>query len=156
MTEKFQTNCKYCSDDGMVPGLLNVASLASSSVFLLPDAEHPGRCVVAASWHVRELFELSPARMHTFMDDVNLVASALSRVGACDKVNIALYGDMSDHVHAHVVPKWRGTQGGGQIFSLQPNALENGAGPTPFSGLPWQNIAGRLRDALSGMTSSGG
>jgi diadenosine tetraphosphate (Ap4A) HIT family hydrolase len=103
--------CKYCDKGDLLVGMHVFRSLPSSDVLL-----------VAARWHVRELFELTQAQRDAFMADVNAVASAVAQATGAAKINIGLYGDLSDHLHAHVVPKQRGGSQWGDTFALQPQA----------------------------------
>jgi diadenosine tetraphosphate (Ap4A) HIT family hydrolase len=114
--------CKYCDKGDLLVGMHVFRSLPSSDVLLVADARFPGRCVVAARWHVRELFELTQAQRDAFMADVNAVASAVAQATGAAKINIGLYGDLSDHLHAHVVPKQHGGSQWGDTFALQPQA----------------------------------
>ncbi len=142
------TDCKYCKPGIAPPGMLWVAQHAAGTVLLVEDANHPGRCVVASSAHVRELFELSYGQRDAFMALVSAVAKTVAVAARADKINVGFYGDLSNHLHAHVVPKWQAGHGWGDAFLLQPRAplhLANG----PFDGWPATEIAAQLRDALS-------
>jgi len=112
--------CKYCDKGDLLVGMSVFRSLPASEVLLVEDARFPGRCVVAARRHVRELFELTQTERDAFMGDVNAVARAVAQVTSAAKINIGLYGDLSDHLHAHVVPKQRGGAQWGETFALQP------------------------------------
>ncbi len=119
-----RSTCKYCIADSAPSGMLLVTALAGGNVFLLDDPKYPGRCVVSSKWHVRELFDLTPEQRITFLELVNAVAKAVAVVTISDKVNIAFYGDQSDHLHAHVVPKWLAGNEWGGAFVLQPSPTE--------------------------------
>jgi ATP adenylyltransferase len=143
-------SCKYCAwrEHGLVPeGMHAVARVGGSDAFVLIDRNYPGRCVLASPWHTRELFELAHAQRGEFLEAVNALAAAVSRVCAADKVNIAFYGDESDHLHAHVVPKWRGGLAWGQAFNLQPAPVEAPSSGL-FAGATWADVAARLRRFL--------
>jgi diadenosine tetraphosphate (Ap4A) HIT family hydrolase len=134
--------CKYCEKGALLVGMRLLASLPASDVMLLEDVRHPGRCVVAAKWHVRELFDLSDAQRAAFIADVGAVARTVREATAADKINIGLYGDLSDHLHAHVVPKHRDGSQWGDAFALQP---QGPADPGALDGLAQRLRAGLQR-----------
>lgn len=115
-----QATCRYCTatlaelDSLMV----HVADLEQSRVFLLRDQTHRGRCVLLLKQHARELFELSPEDLRVFMAEAAQLAAAITQLGDCDKVNYAIYGDLNEHLHMHLVPKTRGGSNWGQAFVL--------------------------------------
>ena len=122
--------CKYCAaaEPGAPAGLRELASWLASRVYLLPDARHPGRCVVASRVHVRELHELDSAARQMFVDDVARVAKAVQQTLAADKINIGLFGDMTPHLHAHVVPKFAQGADWGAPFALDGEPATDRAG----------------------------
>lgn len=116
---------------------------------LVIDSKHPGRCILVSPWHVRELFELTPTQRSEFLEAVSSLASVVSAVCAADKVNIAFYGDLSDHLHAHVVPKWDAGPRWGEAFNLNPTiAGKPAAGP--FNNLCWADVNESLGRLLQG------
>jgi ATP adenylyltransferase len=112
--------CKYCeaAEPGAPEGLRELAAWPATRVYLLPDAQLPGRCVVASRVHVRELHELAAAARSAFVDEVASVARTVQAVLHADKMNIGLFGDIVDHLHAHVVPKRAGGPFWGSPFLL--------------------------------------
>ncbi len=138
--------CKYCEKSLLPLSMRPVATLAASDVLLLEDTRFIGRCIVAARWHVRELFDLSPEQRDAFMADVSNVARTVQRLVAADKINLGFYGDLSDHLHAHVVPKWRHGSHWGDAFPLQP-----APDSSPPTGAPsFGDLVQQLRAALQG------
>ena len=81
--------------------------------------------MVSSKWHVRELFDLTVGQRDAFMKLVSEVAQTVAVATVSDKVNIAFYGDLSDHLHAHVVPKWVNGNAWGDAFVLQPTPTES-------------------------------
>ena len=113
-------DCKYCAapEPGAPAGLLELASWPASRIYLLPDARHPGRCVVASRVHVRELHDFDSAARQRFIDDVARLAKAVQQTLTADKINIGLFGDLTPHLHAHVVPKFAQGADWGASFAL--------------------------------------
>lgn len=140
-------DCKYCDflkHDHLPDGMQPVGRVNGADALLLIDSKHPGRCVLVSPWHVRDLFDLLPTQRSEFLEAVSRLAKVVSTTCAADKVNIAFYGDLSDHLHAHVVPKWRDGPCWGDAFNLQPTIAEKpGAGP--FSNLSWTDVNENLR-----------
>ena len=65
-----------------------------------------------------------PARLHLIgvagsgMSGLALMLMEMGhRVSGCDKLNYAVYGDLSPHLHVHIVPKYKGGVSWGQPFS---------------------------------------
>ena len=116
----FDPACRYCTATvaELENVMFHVADLDRSRVFLFRDQTHSGRCVVLLKKHVRELFEVEEEDLRVFMREFAQVAAAVAQANPCDKVNYALYGDIADHLHVHVVPKTRGGPAWGQPFIL--------------------------------------
>lgn len=112
--------CRYCTATPaeLQDLMFHVCDLAVSRVFLYRDQTYPGRCVLMLKRHVRELFELEPAELAAFTQEMAQVAKAIASSVPCDKINYALYGDKADHLHAHIVPKTRSGAAWGQPFVL--------------------------------------
>lgn len=139
-------DCKYCAyrTRGHVPtGMCRITSVGDADALLFFDQEHPGRCVLAAPWHVRDLFDLSPSQRGAFVEEISLLAEAITQICGADKVNIAMFGDQSDHLHVHLVPKWRDAADWGGAFHMQPTSVVR-AGDGRLAGLGWPEIAERL------------
>ena len=76
------------------------------SVILVDDAAYPGFCRVIWNEHVKEMSDLAPADRTLFMEAVWQVESALRAVMAPEKVNLASLGNMTPHLHWHVIPRF--------------------------------------------------
>lgn len=114
-------DCLYCRQDQRLHDLmLLVAPLAVSTLLLFREQTHPGRCVVAYRGHVNELFELPPAELTAFMQDVAQAARAIKAVTGAQKINYGAYSDKLAHLHFHLVPKYEGGPGWGSTFEMMP------------------------------------
>jgi diadenosine tetraphosphate (Ap4A) HIT family hydrolase len=95
--------CELCQTDG---GKLLWES-RSCRVVRVADAHYPGFCRVVWNAHVKEMSDLdSSARSH-LMDVVFGVEGAVRKVCSPDKVNLASLGNLTPHLHWHVIPRWR-------------------------------------------------
>jgi diadenosine tetraphosphate (Ap4A) HIT family hydrolase len=57
--------------------------------------------------HARELTDLAPDERARLMDVVFAVEEAVREAMSPDKMNVASLGNMTPHVHWHVIPRFR-------------------------------------------------
>jgi len=76
-------------------------------VVLVEDAQYPGFCRVIWNAHVKEMTDLAPAERSALMQMVMKVESALREALNPDKINLASLGNMTPHLHWHVIPRFR-------------------------------------------------
>src|SRR5450830_1242674 len=89
------------------PGAARVWSDDRVSVVSVDEAEYPGFTRVVWHAHVKEMTDLPPADRVRIMDVVWAVESAQREVFAPEKINLASFGNMTPHVHWHVIPRYR-------------------------------------------------
>jgi diadenosine tetraphosphate (Ap4A) HIT family hydrolase len=94
--------CELCASDGGTLVLRN----ALLRVVLVDDADHPGFCRVIVNSHVREMTDLEPGQIARVMGAVFAVEDALRAVLAPLKINLASFGNMTPHLHWHVIPRF--------------------------------------------------
>lgn len=75
-------------------------------VVLVADADYPGFCRVIWKQHVKEMTDLSAAEREHFMATVFSVEAAVREVMHPDKINLASLGNMTPHLHWHVIPRY--------------------------------------------------
>jgi diadenosine tetraphosphate (Ap4A) HIT family hydrolase len=78
------------------------------SVILVEDPNYPGFCRVVWNDHIKEMSDLSASDRTFLMDAVWKVEQAMRAVMAPDKVNLASLGNMTPHLHWHVIPRYAG------------------------------------------------
>ena len=76
------------------------------SVVAVDEAEYPGFTRVVWNAHVKEMTDLSAAERNRVMEVVWAVESAQRAVMAPEKINLASFGNMTPHVHWHVIPRY--------------------------------------------------
>ena len=76
------------------------------SIILVDDANYPGFCRVIWNDHVQEMSDLAPPDRMLVNDAVWHVELALREVMAPGKVNVASLGNMTPHLHWHVIPRY--------------------------------------------------
>lgn len=74
-------------------------------VILVADADYPGYCRVIWNDHVKEMTDLSVAMRAEMMNTVFAVESAVREVMQPLKINLASLGNMTPHLHWHVIPR---------------------------------------------------
>jgi diadenosine tetraphosphate (Ap4A) HIT family hydrolase len=94
--------CELC--DG--PGGEELYRNAQLRVVLVDDAQYPGFCRVIWNAHVKEMTDLPPASRSAMMQMVMKVESALRQTLNPDKINLASLGNMTPHLHWHVIPRF--------------------------------------------------
>jgi diadenosine tetraphosphate (Ap4A) HIT family hydrolase len=79
-------------------------------VVLVADAQgaaFPGYCRVVWQAHVAEMSDLPPADAAHLMRVTFAVERMLRRQLSPDKINLASLGNLTPHLHWHVIPRWR-------------------------------------------------
>ena len=105
MSNATNTTCELCDGDG---GTL-IHRADKWRVVRVDGAEgnaYPGFCRVIWSAHVKELTDLSALERQTFMDAVFKVEAALRKSLAPAKMNVASLGNLTPHLHWHVIPRY--------------------------------------------------
>jgi diadenosine tetraphosphate (Ap4A) HIT family hydrolase len=75
-------------------------------VILVEDADYPGFCRVIWNEHIKEMTDLPVALRTEMMNIVFAVESAVREVMHPDKINLASLGNMTPHLHWHVIPRY--------------------------------------------------
>ena len=79
---------------------------AQARVLRVDDAAYAGFCRVVWNAHVAEMTDLAPADRRYLMELVFGVETALRRVLAPTKINLASLGNQVPHLHWHVIPRF--------------------------------------------------
>jgi len=100
-------SCIYCTVHKTRDSLMTkIHDFEYSELYLWhSDSNYPGRCVLVARKHVRELFELDDASYEGFTRELRIAARAIHSVTGAGKINYAAFGDTMPHLHVHLVPK---------------------------------------------------
>ncbi len=75
-------------------------------VVRVDDPHYPGFCRVIWTAHVREMSDLPSAERQAFMAVVFGVEEVIRALFSPDKINLASFGNMTPHLHWHVIPRW--------------------------------------------------
>jgi diadenosine tetraphosphate (Ap4A) HIT family hydrolase len=95
--------CELCD----TPGGTVLWQSADCRVVRVADPHYPGFCRVIWREHVREMTDLSPEERQYLMGVVFAVEGVVRELFRPDKVNLASFGNMTPHLHWHVIPRWR-------------------------------------------------
>ena len=95
--------CELCATSG---GTTRWES-PTCRVVRVDDPQYPGFCRVIWTAHVREMTDLEPAERQFMMNLVFAVEKVVRTLFAPDKVNLASLGNLTPHLHWHVIPRWR-------------------------------------------------
>lgn len=68
---------------------------------------YPGFCRVVWNDHVKELTDLNDADRKIFMEAVFTLETALRQALQPEKMNVASLGNLTPHLHWHVIPRFR-------------------------------------------------
>jgi diadenosine tetraphosphate (Ap4A) HIT family hydrolase len=98
--------CELCEGDG---GEL-IIRREKWRIVRVPGADgdaYRGFCRVVWNEHVKELTDLGAADRHVFMEAVFALESVLREALGPEKMNIASLGNLTPHLHWHVIPRFR-------------------------------------------------
>jgi len=76
-------------------------------VVRVDEPDYPGFCRVILKRHAREMSDLDQAEREGLMAVVFAVEEAIRATMRADKMNLASLGNMTPHVHWHVIPRFR-------------------------------------------------
>jgi diadenosine tetraphosphate (Ap4A) HIT family hydrolase len=99
---KNNTVCELC---GQVGGTL-LWQDETCRVALVADADYPGFCRVIWKQHVKEMTDLSAAERAHLMATVFATEAAIRETMHPDKINLASLGNLTPHLHWHVIPRY--------------------------------------------------
>ena len=95
--------CEFCSS----PGGPVLWQNDLCRVVRVDEPDYPGFCRVILNRHAVEMTDLSPEERDALMSVVYAVEAAVRETLGADKMNLASLGNMTPHVHWHVVPRFR-------------------------------------------------
>ncbi|MEO8418725.1 MAG: HIT family protein [Methylophilaceae bacterium] len=95
--------CELCS----IPGGDLIWQDNLCRVVLVDHPDYPGFCRVIVNRHVKEMTDLKPSERTSLMTVVFAVEQALREVLQADKINLASLGNVTPHLHWHVIPRFR-------------------------------------------------
>ncbi len=76
-------------------------------VVLVGEPDYPGFCRVILQRHLREMTDLPKPERVQLMNVLFAVETAIRSLCQPDKINLASLGNLTPHVHWHLIPRWR-------------------------------------------------
>lgn len=95
-------SCELCN----TPGGDLVWQDGFCRVVLIRDNAYPGFCRVILDAHVKEMSDLPGNDRERLMAVVFAVEEAVREIIRPDKINLASLGNMTPHLHWHVIPRF--------------------------------------------------
>lgn len=77
-------------------------------IIFVDDKDYPGYLRVVASHHVKELTDLSDEDNLLIYQAVIKCEKIIRKVMPVSKINIASFGNMTPHIHWHIIPRYIG------------------------------------------------
>jgi diadenosine tetraphosphate (Ap4A) HIT family hydrolase len=102
MSDGQSTKCELCA----TPGGAIVWQDGLCRVVRLDEPDYPGYCRVILNRHLREMTDLAPGERARVMEVVFAVEEAVRAALAPDKLNLASLGNVTPHLHWHVIPRY--------------------------------------------------
>lgn len=96
-------SCDVCGMEVYEP--VAAPFLLVSRVGLYAEGRFPGRCIVVYTRHAEHMEELEPSSLAALWADVALVGDAVRRVTGAARINYAVLGNATPHLHVHVIPR---------------------------------------------------
>jgi len=142
-----QPGCELCEADG---GAL-VLSNERLRVVLVDDADFPGFARVIWHEHVREMSDLAGPEQARLMRTVLAVERAQREVLQPAKINLASLGNVTPHLHWHVIPR-----AADDSRYPQPVWAPRQRDADPERLLAWRRLRDRLRARIAEEASRAG
>jgi diadenosine tetraphosphate (Ap4A) HIT family hydrolase len=98
-----EVSCELCKQDGGEVIFRN----DFLRVVLVDDADYAGFCRVICNAHIKEMTDLAITQRSQLMMTVCKVEQVLREVLRPDKINLASLGNMTPHLHWHVIPRYQ-------------------------------------------------
>jgi len=98
--------CDLCTLLAAPPAGIVIWEDPALAVVAVDEPGYPGFTRVVWKAHVKEMTDLAPAERAHVMAAVWAVEAAQRAVMAPHKVNLASFGNMTPHVHWHVIPRY--------------------------------------------------
>ena len=104
-----RSDCRLCAKLGSVSEGKNFLFVHEfrSSVLLVGDHQYfPGYCLLIAKRHVREIHDLPRFDRSSLFEELMMAGEAISISYKPWKLNYASFGNVDEHVHWHIMPRY--------------------------------------------------
>lgn len=103
--------CFICDRINMIKNKTNpyfVKELETGYVVIGDNQHFKGYTLFLCKWHKTELFQLDYQTKMKFLEEMSLVAEAVSKAFDAEKMNYELLGNGDTHLHWHLFPRVSG------------------------------------------------
>ena len=114
-------------------------------VVLAADPYYPAFCRVILNRHVKEMTDLDENERSRLMTVVFVVEAALRELLRPDKINLASLGNITPHVHWHVIPRFAADR---HFPNPVWGAAKHDAAALPLAAAQLQSLRERLAEKL--------
>ena len=90
---------------------IDIGDLPLSRVLVIQDANYPWLLLVPRRDDVSEIIDLDEVEQAQLMTEIAHAGRALKEVTACDKLNVAAFGNVVPQLHVHVIARRVGDAG---------------------------------------------
>lgn len=112
-------------------------------LLLMNDARYPWCVLVPDRRDAVEIFQLSAADRYLLCDESALLAQALAKSFAADKINIAALGNVVPQLHIHHIVRYRND-------GAWPRPVWGALPSQPYAPGERERVGAKIRSALSG------
>lgn len=120
--------CAFCNSEPEADNSLHfICEMRVSKLYLTHDQSFMGRVVLVYHEHQTELHKLVREDSLAYYQDMLDAAEAVSKAFKPDKFNYLSLGDLTPHLHWHIVPRYKNGPYWGQNFmgkNIEPVYLE--------------------------------
>lgn len=103
MTSELSYRCDRCEMTLWLP----LVRLTVSTLGLYDDDRFPGRCLLVVHEHHEDMTTMPDELASALLGDARRAALAITAAVSADRINYAVLGNGTPHVHYHVIPrKW--------------------------------------------------
>ena len=132
-----------------------VATLSECQVVLADEQLYRGYCILFLRDHAEHLADLPFDRQQRVWDDVARVAAAVRKTVDPVRLNYACLGNLTTHVHWHVIPRHADDPEPLRRALANPAALDDDLAHNREVVRRWFSL-GRLRDTLADLLARAG
>ena len=118
-----------------------VGDLPLARVLLANDANYPWLILVPRMAGATEIMDLDPNEQVQLLGEIDAAARALKSITECEKLNIAVLGNMVAQLHVHVI-------GRRHSDAAWPKPVWGAVPPTPYNATVRDELIGALRRGL--------
>ena len=120
-----------------------ISTLDCGSLFLNLNQHYPGRCLFILNHHSEHFHELEDEEFARFNRSIKLLGARLEALYRPDLINYALLGNHVQHVHWHIIPRYKTDENwGGPPWPASTKTLSEDE---------YRDVALKIRESIKGL-----